>query len=532
MRFRFSVRAILVTITLVAVGLGWVTNRFRIAHGNERIFAELRAMQAFAALDNGTAPTPDNSGGLGALVLRRITSVVNVTSDDVLAKMSSLTALRKVGIVGPVSDGGLVNLKHATSLAELRIKSDHVTVKGLHQLENIGDIEVLELSGERFTDDCLLWASKFTALKELHLSGAGFTDAGIKHIAELRELGDLSLSGTLVTNDGLAQLGKLKNLQKVKLSDASTVGGLAHLIINLQGREFGDWFPIELIREPDRDRVYVGLSGRRFQDDVVPYLLKGIPEVTELELNSTAISSDGLRALGVLPNLKHLVLRAVDASVLEGFPGVERLSLVSFGEQPLPVLKDLPALRAIAFAGAHWNEAASETDKAFLGNGLEHVVELGRTTPTLRRLIFEGSVIGDEHVAQIAAMKLTHLNLSGTRVTDESVSLLSEMESLTQLNLGRTGITDGSLQPLSNLPNLDSLQIRGTNVTDVGIPELQMAHSLRYLGLSWNRQVTDAGIVALKSMSSLRGLGLSGTGVTKAGIVELKKTLSDCEIVH
>lgn len=483
MRFRFSVRVILVTVTLVAVGLGWVANRFRVARDNERIVAELRMMRAHATLDNGTVPTPDNSKGIGALSLRRIASVVNVTSDDVLAKMSTLTDLRKVGISGPVTDSGLANLRNTASLTELQIKSDQITVSGLRELADVVDLEVLELSGERFSDDCLLWASKFTGLKELHLSGSGFTDAGIRHIAELRRIRHLSLRGTLVTNDGLAELSELTDLQKIELPDSSTVVGLAHLIMDLQGREFGEWFPAEVIREPDRGRVYLGLSGGRFQDEVVPYLLRGISEVTELELDSTAITPDGLTTLGGLPNLKHLVLRNITTSVVEGFPGVEQLSLISVGDKPLPVLKDMPSLQAIAFAGAHWNEASSETDETFAGNRLVHVVELGRESPKLQTLIFEGSAIGDEHIAQIAAMKLTHLNLWGTKVTNESVRLLSGMSSLTHLNLGST-------------------------------------------------EITDASIGALKRLVSLQELGLRGTGVAKSGCDELRKTLKDCHIIH
>lgn len=534
MRFRFSVRVILVVVTLAAVGLGWMANRFRIASSNQRVVAELRGMNAHATLDNGTVPTSDNSRGLGALSRRRITSVVNVTSDDVLERMTSLTDLRRVGIWGPVTDNGLANLQNATSLTELRIKSDQITVSGLRELTNAGGMEVLELSGKRFTDDCLLWASKFTGLKELHLSGPGFTDSGIKHISELRGLRSLFLGGTLVTNDGLADLSKSTDLQKVELSDTCTVGGLAHLIMDLQGREFGEWFPAEVVRDPDSDRVYVGLFGRRVQDDAVPFLLRGIPELTELELDSTAITSNGLKALGGLPNLKHLALRDSDASVVEGFPGLECLSLISFGGKSLPIMRNLPSLQAIAFAGAHLDGsvASSETDEKFLGNGLAHVVELGSTTPTLRTLVFDRSAIGDKHIAQIAAMKLTHLNLSGTEITDEGVSMLSEMSSLTHLNLGSTGITDDSLRVLSSLPNLESLQIRGTNVSDRGIPELQAAQRIRYLGLSWNRQLTDASIGALKSLVSLRELGLMGTGVTKAGCAELRETLEGCRILH
>ncbi len=132
MKFQFNVRTVLAVVTVLAISLGWGTNRIRVSRQSERTVTELRQLMAIAKFEDGSVSTSGLSGKLTfALRRRRITSVGNVTSDEALSKMSRLRELREVQIAGAVTDDGLSNLRDITSLTELRIHSDGVTASGL-----------------------------------------------------------------------------------------------------------------------------------------------------------------------------------------------------------------------------------------------------------------------------------------------------------------------------------------------------------------------------------------------------------------
>lgn len=446
-------------------------------------------------------------GGIGdALKGRRIISVGNVTSDEVLTKLSRLDELRELQIAGDVTDNGLTNLRGITSLKVLRIRSDRVTAGGLAEL-SVPYLEVLELHGSKITDECLRWANGLTQLRVLDISGPGITDAGMQHITELREIRRLSLQNTLVTNDGLSKLKKLNQLESVELSGAkTTMGGLAHLMMDLQGRPFGEWFPAKVIREVDRGRVYVSMSGEQFQDDFLPYLLNAVPDATELELIETKVSSKGISALSGLATLKHLALRNMSVAVVADVPSLQRLSLISLGGNPLPELRNMPQLQAIAFAGAQWNLASREDDQPYAGNNFRQLIEFGKTTPSLNTLIFEGSEIDDKQVALLSSMNIVELNLGGTKITDESLKRVGKM------------------------PTVMTLRLRDTSVTNGGVVELGVAR-LKSLDLGSNTQITDAIIPTLVKMKSLEQLGIVNTGITTSGAAKLRKLLPNCDII-
>ena len=78
--------------------------------------------------------------------------------------------------------------------------------------------------------------------------------------------------------------------------------------------------------------------------------------------------------------------------------------------------------------------------------------------------------------------------------------------------------------------NVSEINLSGTQITDaalVDLKELKKLESLRLTGTT----ITDAGLVHLTGLTQLRYLNLSDTQVTNVGVVDLKKALSDCEIL-
>ena len=64
---------------------------------------------------------------------------------------------------------------------------------------------------------------------------------------------------------------------------------------------------------------------------------------------------------------------------------------------------------------------------------------------------------------------LAVLELGNPDVTDETLTLLSELPQLKELTLNDTMITDAGLEKLKNLPALESLRLARTKVTKEGI---------------------------------------------------------------
>ena len=105
---------------------------------------------------------------------------------------------------------------------------------------------------------------------------------------------------------------------------------------------------------------------------------------------------------------------------------------------------------------------------------------------------------------------------------------MSGLASLRSLTLQGKGVSDAAMQHLAGLVELVSLSLGETNVGDAGIARLHPPRQARKLephALS----VTDAGLRSLAEMSSLKHPTL-GRGVTRAGTVELKASLPQCEI--
>jgi uncharacterized membrane protein len=114
-----------------------------------------------------------------------------------------------------------------------------------------------------------------------------------------------------------------------------------------------------------------------------------------------------------------------------------------------------------------------------------HGTNLGRACDDARLRILEP-----------LAANVLWLDLSGTSVTDEGLSIVGRMAYLTQLHLQRTSITDAGLAHLLTLEHLESLNLYGTRVTDAGALGLADLEKLRTLYV-WQTGVTADGAARL-----------------------------------
>ena len=73
------------------------------------------------------------------------------------------------------------------------------------------------------------------------------------------------------------------------------------------------------------------------------------------------------------------------------------------------------------------------------------------------------------------------LKLSGTNLSDTTVSIVSQLPNLTKLYMDKTGISDNGLKQISTLQNLVYLNLVGTKVTSNGILSLKNLTKLKQL---------------------------------------------------
>jgi hypothetical protein len=189
--------------------------------------------------------------------------------------------------------------------------------------------------------------------------------------------------------------------------------------------------------------VAVALQRSQIHDaDLAP--LRELFKVHELDLNSSAVTDDGLIYLEGLKDLRALTLQGtkINGSGLVHIKGLKNLDDLdlSFTEVSDDALANLEGL-----------------DKLF---GLD----LNETKVT------------DAGLAHLKGLKhLGHLFLGGTKVGDAGLAHLKDLQELMTLSMGDTLITDEGLKHLRGLKSLLSVNGSGTKVTEKGAVDLKKA---------------------------------------------------------
>ena len=311
----------------------------------------------------------------------------------------------------------------------------------------------------------------------------------------------------------------------------------------------------ELKRYGDGFVKEVNFRGATIDDSVLEHLT-GLKKLRYLLLNDTAITDDGLVAIGKIATLHNLdlrgcavgnagmghltgltELRALRLSGKDGDTTVDNDGLVEIGK--------LKSLRVLMLDFL-WLGDSEEGTTALAG--LEHLEELymantfiddaalakiGQLTK-LKKLRLAGLTIQNENdsLANLAKLsQLEELDLSDcASLLDDALVHLAGMKSLTKLNLYHlSSVTDDGIAHLAGLTNLKWLNLDNTMLSDEGIVHLQGMADLEFLHLGVTGG-TDAGLKNLEPLTALKDLNVSRTGVTEVGAEQLQQTLPDVKI--
>jgi hypothetical protein len=229
--FRFSLRTMLVAITLLCIWLGVTASR---ANRQRKAVETIRSYRAYVRYDyemadNGWEVRRDNPLPPGPVWLRNLIGIdyfataVNVcmdhgndVNDDSISALAELSEVRRIDIEGAnVTDPVMAKLKGLKQLRDLIVIRSSVTESGWECLEHLTRLKSLALYGSNVTDSTLIHIEGLAELTGLTLFETQVTDSGLSHLKGLARLEYLELHDPQITDAGLQHLKELTGLKRL-----------------------------------------------------------------------------------------------------------------------------------------------------------------------------------------------------------------------------------------------------------------------------------------------------------------------------
>ncbi len=344
---------------------------------------------------------------------------------------------------------------------------------------------------QQIPDETTRHFKTFQSLKLLSIQGSKISNKSMAHIGTLANLEFLDLSGALISDAAAPALNQLQNLKTLILSRSKfTEHGLSQL--HIKGLE------------------RLGAANIEVSTNAITIMVRNLQNIRSLDLASSGLENDGLRALAPLANsLEYLELSytEVDDEGLRTLSNMKKLKGLNlsgtpctgkgFGHLPEQIeslevsdVKDLQGvsrlhrLKQFMVSGCKSSLVQSIRKKAELRAVWLQEVRLDEdelqlagvlnTLPKLQNLDLSDSKIGDIFIANLGCgLQLRDLQLDATLITDEAIGTIASWTNLTSLGLSRTRITDASIPYLSRLPKLSSIEIELTLISERGAAELR-----------------------------------------------------------
>jgi hypothetical protein len=198
--FRFSLRTLLIAITVCCVVLGYWMNQLIRQRIAVRHFYELTAKGK-----NGGQP---NWITMGYRYEGKVYS--KPQSHKWLHSLIGEEAFGRVTLVQlldtQTADDDLRFLADVPTVEWVKIDNTNVTDKGLRHLLACPKLRVLELAGLPITDDGVAKLAEMRQLEEISLCQTKITDASLEHLAKMSNLREVLLCDTAITDAGYQRL--------------------------------------------------------------------------------------------------------------------------------------------------------------------------------------------------------------------------------------------------------------------------------------------------------------------------------------
>jgi Leucine-rich repeat (LRR) protein len=338
------------------------------------------AVMALAALFNADVAAAVEKQG-GTVVRDKAGQIVEISlartwaNDADVERLTEVKTLKRLDLsLTYVSDRGLERVRRLEQLEDLNLyAAEFITDAALAFLRGHRQLKTLNLRGTDVTDTSLAYIAALPNLKALDISFTQITDVGLEHLAALALLEDLNLGGNKISGVGLHVLKLLPKLKKLsfygiqrrnagwcwapvvtdlELDTISLLAGLEDLNVGL-GVGLGVPRPNDLGPADGEAECRIA-GGTRITDLGLTRLAK-LTKLQQLDVSGSAVTSDGLKALAPLQQLRRLNLwnvRGIDdraVPYLEALPNLTTLDLsnTAVSDQALARLAKLAHLRRL-----------------------------------------------------------------------------------------------------------------------------------------------------------------------------------------
>lgn len=144
-------------------------------------------------------------------------------TDEAMRYVAQLPNLKRLYMwdASELTDAGVEKLSGLRKLEYVHISNSRITDQSVKYLGDCRRMEGLSMQGNRFSNDCLLYASHMPSLKQLVIGRGEITidDAGLEYLKELPNLERLGLQGADLSADGVRRLMHLKQLKELWIDE-------------------------------------------------------------------------------------------------------------------------------------------------------------------------------------------------------------------------------------------------------------------------------------------------------------------------
>ncbi len=259
----------------------------------------------------------------------------------------------------------------------------------------------------------------------------------------------------------------------------------------------------------------IRLSTLSKPDAVVPSLLAFKNSLNSLDLNNNSFSHDSFHRLSMLTNCEDLSLfhvPVVDADF-------ERICN-SLPLRSLDLSAELLTPEAIlALDKLKWLEELRLFDARL---DLPSAAAIGRCVK-LRHLTISGSTVSDVEISQLRPLiKLTELGINGTLASNESAPWIATLLNLKELKIAGTQMTMAGVAQFKSLSQLETLIAYGLKpAPQIKVNWAEWSTNLKVLNLS-NTRLGEGGLRGLGKLANLEELNIEDTDISDDDITQLK----------
>ncbi len=452
-----------------------------------------------------------------------------------MEQIASLSGVHSLSFYnGNLADEDLRTLSKLRSLTSLTIGRAQITDEGFAQLESLANLEVLHVTQTGVTDQAWQTIGKFKSLKTLNVSEKNISDAGFVTFKDLPDLENLSFGMIrAVSNENLPHLATLAKLKTLSFAWNTRFGGnVAAELGKLKQLTRLDLSTTNISDEDMRHfRSMALLSDLTLPNSITDEglaQLGPLPALTRLSSSGSHISEQGLAAISLFTQLEFLNISG-DRITDHGMPQLAKLSKLKalylqhcpVGDEGLAALAPLKSLEVLVLS------SLKVTD-----DGLRHLRQFPKLTGlSLQDLAGgEGLAIGLRHLSalhELTSLELGNMNHKGAPLIDSDLDPIVSLKKLRTIDLHNFPLTDAGVERLLQLPAIETLQLDSEDCTRLTDDSLRLLSRMEKLTrLSLGGRFTDAGLESLANSPALRDLTIVSEKLNAESIAKLRKTMT------